>query len=74
VIGEDGSGLSEPFKVVAVPIHGLNNGQHLLIVDLIVELCRVEFAAVEGDGVQPPRTRVSLRYNGANGVVRGIRL
>lgn len=51
VVGVDRDGVRVAFAVHPVHLERFDDGQHLLVMDLVVEFVSVELARVEGDGM-----------------------
>src|SRR5579859_28683 len=56
-----------------VTFHGLNDREHFLVVNLVVLLWRLELATVEGNRMEYSIRGVSLRDDGTQGIVGGVR-
>src|SRR5271154_2635216 len=69
VIREYNGLLAQSFEVMSVMAHCFHDRQHFFVVDLIVELRRIELAAPKGDGVELACLWVALGNNSALGVI-----
>ena len=52
MVGIDGRLLAEAFQIMAILVHGLYNGQHFFVVDLVVLLCIIELSTKEHNRVE----------------------
>jgi len=50
---------------MSVLVHGFDDCQHLLVVDFVILLCKVELPAVERDRMKAAIGGVPLRYYGS---------
>src|SRR5579859_1932875 len=58
---------------MSIALHGFNDRQHLLIVDLIVLLGGLKLATVKGDGMEYSVSGIALRDDGTECIVGSIR-
>ena len=72
VIGEHEYDMSRAFQVVTPLSEGLEDGEQLFVVDLIVELCRLHAVGVECDWVDVAIVGGDLRDDHSDRIVRSI--
>ena len=57
---------------MSVLVHGFDDCQHLLVINLVILLCEVELSTVERDRVKAAIGGVALGYDGSQGIIGGV--